>query len=111
MNSKFIASEGKVKKYSIKNLSPLLCNDITMVMSDVPNGRALAKCFIIDYENKYTLNQRICGLKLKISIDNHKFMFYSLNRNKGFLKYNDGVSQTNLRKSEVLNCLIGISIK
>ena len=38
--------------------------------------------------------------------DDVKFFFYNLNRNKGFLKYNDGVSQTNLRKSEVLGCLL-----
>jgi len=29
-----------------------------MVMSDVPRGKALAKCFLVDAENKYTLNQR-----------------------------------------------------
>lgn len=29
---------------------------ILMVMSDLPNGKALAKCFIVDEDNKYTLN-------------------------------------------------------
>ena len=88
-------------------MSPLLVNDITMVMSDVPNGKALAKCFLIEKNNRYSLNQRICGLRLKDEEkDNVNFFFYNLNRNKGFLKYNDGVSQTNLRKSEVLGCLL-----
>lgn len=31
-----------------------------MVLSDLPNGKSLAKCFLIDEDNKYTLNQRIC---------------------------------------------------
>jgi type I restriction enzyme S subunit len=107
VNSKFISREGRVKKFSNKQMSPLLVNDITMVMSDVPNGKALAKCFLIEKNNRYSLNQRICGLRLKDEEkDNVNFFFYNLNRNKGFLKYNDGVSQTNLRKSEVLGCLL-----
>lgn len=107
VNSKFISTEGEVKKFSDEQMSPLLTNDITMVMSDVPNGRALAKCFLIDEDEKYTLNQRICGLRLKDnSLDDVRFFFYNVNRNKGFLKYNDGVGQTNLRKSEVLGCLL-----
>ena len=107
VNSKFISQEGRVKKFSNKQMSPLLVKDITMVMSDIPNGRALAKCFMIEENNKYSLNQRICGLRLKNEVkDDARFFFYNLNRNKGFLKYNDGVSQTNLRKSEVLGCLI-----
>jgi type I restriction enzyme, S subunit len=107
VNSKFISQEGRVKKFSNKQMSPLLVKDITMVMSDIPNGRALAKCFLIEENNKYSLNQRICGLRLKNDAnDDVRFFFYTLNRNKGFLKYNDGVSQTNLRKSEVLGCLL-----
>ncbi|MFS0558216.1 restriction endonuclease subunit S [Brevibacillus sp. 179-C9.3 HS] len=102
INSKFISSEGKVKKYSSEELQPLKINDITMVMSDVPNGRALAKCFIVDKEGTYTLNQRICLLRSKKI--NTTYLFYFLNRNKYFLKFDDGVGQTNLRKNEVLEC-------
>ena len=104
VNSKFISTNGEVKKYSNENLSPLRSGDITMVMSDIPNGRALAKCFLINEDNKYTLNQRICSLQSKK--DNNKFLFYKLNRNKYFMKFNDGVNQTNLRKNEVLECPI-----
>ena len=28
-------------------------------MSDVPNGKALAKCYLIENDNTFTLNQRI----------------------------------------------------
>lgn len=104
VNSKFIASEGDVLKRSNHQLVPLKINDIVFVMSDVPNGRALAKCFIIDKDLTYTLNQRIgCFKANKIDA---KFLFYILNRNRYYLSFNNGVGQTNLRKEEVLNCPI-----
>lgn len=103
VNSKFISTEGNIMKYTNHNLSPLSKEEITLVMSDIPNGKALAKCFFIDEDNKYSLNQRICSLKPKTGTDN-KFLFYLLNRNQYFLGFNNGVSQTNLRKDEVLEC-------
>ena len=103
VNSKFISTEGNVIKYTNHNLSPLKKHEITLVMSDIPNGKALAKCFFIDEDNKYSLNQRICSLKAEVGIDS-KFLFYLLNRNQYFLGFNNGVSQTNLRKDEVLEC-------
>ena len=104
VNSKFISTNGEIRKYSNENLSPLKKGDITLVMSDIPNGRALAKCYLIEEDNKYTLNQRICSLEVKN--ENNEFLFYKLNRNQYFLKFNDGVNQTNLRKNEVLECPI-----
>jgi len=104
VNSKFISSEGEVAKYSKENLSPLLTGAITMVMSDIPNGKALAKCFLIKQNGKYTLNQRICSFKPYNA--SNEFLFYILNRNKYFLAFDSGVGQTNLRKSEVLTCPI-----
>lgn len=106
INSKFISTEGKIKKHSHKCLCPVFEDEIVMVMSDVPNGQAIAKCFYIDSNNKYTLNQRICSLK--ILKEYPKFIFYLLNRNSYFLKFDDGVKQTNLRKSEVLGCSLTI---
>lgn len=104
VNSKFISSDGTVYKRSNSNLSPLIVNDITMVMSDVPNGKALAKCFLVDKSDTYTLNQRICSIKGKDM--NSQYLFYFLNRNKYFIKFDDGVGQTNLRKGEILECPI-----
>ena len=102
VNSKFISQEGKIKKYSKTQICKLLIGEITMVMSDVPNGKALAKCFLIDKNDTYTLNQRICALKaIKV---NSKFLIYVLNRNRFYLMFDSGVGQTNLTKSEVLNC-------
>lgn len=106
VNSKFISTEGKVIKFSKDCFCPVFKGEILMVMSDVPNGKAIAKCFFVDKNEYYTLNQRICTLKVKK--DNSKFIFYSINRNPYYLTFDDGVKQTNLRKEDVLGCVINI---
>jgi type I restriction enzyme S subunit len=104
VNSKFISTEGKVVKYSNKAHCLAEKNDVLMVLSDVPNGRAIAKCFFVNENNLYTVNQRVCKLK---SFDiNSKFLYILLNRNKYFLAFDDGVKQTNLKNDDVLNCPI-----
>lgn len=102
VNSKFISTEGDVKKYTDKQICPLFYGEIVMVMSDIPNGKALAKCFFIDNDGKYSLNQRICALK-SIVVES-KFLIYVLNRNPYYLMFDSGVGQTNLKKDEVLDC-------
>lgn len=102
VNSKFISRNGEVRKYCKKQVSPLYKGDIVMVMSDIPNGKALAKCILIDENDKYSLNQRICGLSEKDVIN--EFLIYILNRNRYYLRFDSGVGQTNLKKGEVLNC-------
>jgi len=102
VNSKFVSSDGKIKKYSDQSFSPLLKGDVTMVMSDVPNGRAIAKCYLIEEDEKYTLNQRIGGFRSKKVLSS--FLTSLLNRNKYFLSFDDGVNQTNLRKDDILEC-------
>ena len=104
VNAKFISSNGEIKKYSDIQLFPLYKNDITMVMSDLPNGKTLAKCYLIEKDDTYTLNQRICAFR---GYDqNPIFLKYVLNRNKYYLSFDDGNGQTNLRKSDVVNCPI-----
>jgi type I restriction enzyme S subunit len=102
INSKFISTQGEVKKYSDSCFCSVSTDQIVMVMSDVPNGKAIAKCFYIDKEDKYTLNQRICSLKA-ITVDS-KILFYLIDRNPYYLAFDDGVKQTNLRKEDVLSC-------
>lgn len=108
VNSKFISTEGKIKKYSNKGIILASMNDILIVMSDLPNGRAIAKCFYVDEENKYTVNQRV-GKITPVSI-NPKFLFYKVNRNAFYLSFDDGVKQTNLRKHDVLGLKIAMPI-
>jgi type I restriction enzyme S subunit len=102
VNSKFISTESEVVKHVSKCLHPCYINDILMVMSDVPNGKAIAKCFIVNEDNKYSLNQRIC--RFSIFNGNPRFIYYALNRNPYYLSFDDGVKQTNLSKKEVINC-------
>ncbi len=104
VNSKFISTEGAVAKYSNQLLCPTKKGNILMVMSDVPNGRAIAKCFVVDADDQYTVNQRICSME-SLGVES-KFLFYILDRNKYHLQFDDGVKQTNLRRQDVLNCPI-----
>ncbi len=102
VNSKFISTDGEVKKFS--NAANLVAkkDDILMVLSDVPNGRAIAKCFYVNKDNAYTVNQRICKLTATKAVS--LLLFYILNRNAYFLAFDDGVKQTNLKKDDVLDC-------
>ncbi|MBE7412337.1 MAG: restriction endonuclease subunit S [Leptospiraceae bacterium] len=102
VNSKFISQEGRVVKRTKEQMFPLYKGDIVMVMSDVPNGKALAKCFIIDKDDIYSLNQRICCIRSK-EFDT-KYLYYQLNRHEHFLAFNNGENQTNLRKDDILAC-------
>ena len=105
INSKFIASDGIVKKYTNKSLKPLKTGDVVMVMSDVPNGRALAKCFLVDKNDTYTLNQRIGLFRPKeIRALDPAFLYFQLNRNLYLLKFDNHQSQTNLRMDQILDC-------
>jgi type I restriction enzyme S subunit len=102
VNSRFISQEGRIVKKTNQFLHPLCVGDIAMVMSDVPKGRALAKCFIVDENEKYTLNQRICSISSS-EVDT-KFLYYQLNRNPNLLAYDNKGSQANLRKFDILSC-------
>ena len=103
INSKFISSDATSFKRTNDALFPLKKSDIVMVMSDVPNGKALAKCFLVDKNDTYTLNQRICAIRTKHF--DLKFLLYQLNRHKSLLEFNNGENQTNLRKNDILNLL------
>ena len=100
INSKFVSSNGTVRKYSNKMIAPLNKGEISFVLSDVPNGKALARTFLTDQDDTYTLNQRIAGILPKQGVNSY-FMSTLMNRNSYFLKFNDGVGQTNLSKRDV----------
>ncbi|MBJ7678728.1 restriction endonuclease subunit S [Weissella confusa] len=100
VNSKFVSTNGLVKKYSDEMIAPLSKNEIAFVLSDVPNGRAIARTFLINKDNKYSLNQRIAGITPHADTNSY-FLNSLMNRNHYFLRFDDGVSQTNLSKKEV----------
>ncbi len=104
VNSKFISSEGKVAKHSHANYCPARKNDILTVLSDLPNGKALAKCFLVPENNKYAVNQRICIWRSKGA--DPLFLFYLLNRHKYFMALDDGVAQTHILNHHIEKCVI-----
>ena len=105
INSKFVSTNGRVAKYTGNQMMPMYCDEIAIVMSDVPNGRALSRCFMVDAENKYSLNQRIGGI-VSLTGVYHNFLIKVLDRNRHYLCFNDGKKQTNLKKSQVMSCPI-----
>ena len=105
VNSSFVSNNGDKVKYVSERLAPLSKDDIAIVMSDVPSGRALARCFLVDDGNKYTLNQRIGVLKTVMKLSK-RYLLMVLDRNKYFLYYDDGKKQTNLKKIQILSCPI-----
>ncbi len=106
VNSKFISTDGKVRKYSTANFCAAKTGDILMVMSDLPNGRALAKAYLVEANDIYAVNQRICALT--VYRDCPEYFFYVLNRHPYFLKFDDGVSQTHLLNHVFLKCPIPV---
>lgn len=109
INSKFISTNGTVKKYCNEQIVPLFKDDILIVMSDLPNGKALAKTFFVKKDNKYTLNQRIGRITVKEDSELlPSFVNYFLNRNNQLTKYDNGTDQTNLRKDQILDVEIPI---
>ena len=101
VNSKFVSTDGKIRKYSKDQIEPLFKNEIAFVLSDVPNGRAISKTFLVDESNKYTLNQRVAGIT-PFKETYPYFLHILMNRNKYYLLFDDGVKQTNLTVSDVL---------
>lgn len=109
VNSKFISTNGQVAKFSDRQICPLYADDILIVMSDLPNGKALSRTFIVDLDGRYTLNQRIGGITVKNkNVILPKFLHHYLNRTKQLTKFDNGVDQTNLRKDQILGLQIPI---
>jgi type I restriction enzyme S subunit len=104
VNARFISSEGMIRKQSDADFCVAGKGDVLMVLSDLPKGRALAKCFYVDTSNQYAVNQRVCRLTTRrISSE---FLYYALDRHPALLAYDDGLNQTHLRKEAVLACPI-----
>ncbi len=101
VNSKFVSTDGKVRKYSNIQSEPLYKDEIAFVLSDVPNGRAIARTFLVEETGKYTLNQRIAGIT-PLDDTYPYFLYILMNRHPYFLAFNDGVKQINLLVGDVM---------
>ena len=95
VSARFVSTQGQSAKQCTENLTPAFPGDIVMVMSDLPNGRALARAYQIPDDGKsYAVNQRVC--RLSGFRGSSRYFLHQLNRNEGLLWYNDGVNQTHL---------------
>lgn len=108
VNSRFISTDGAIKKYSNEPICIAKRGDILMVLSDLPNGRALAKSYYADADNLYAVNQRVCRLTPHSA--NGKFLCFLLDRHPNLLVFDDGKNQTHLKKNSVLQCLLKLPL-
>jgi type I restriction enzyme S subunit len=89
--------------------TPAYEGDVALVMSDLPNGKALAKTFYVDSDNTYAANQRVCLLRSRDpSVLLPRFLHRVMNRNPQLLAYNNGIDQTHLKKDGILEVRIPI---
>ncbi len=93
-NARFVSTGGTGIKYCTQSFWPARPNDVLMVMSDLPNGRALARAYLVNDDRKYAVNQRVCRLRPKRV--EAGFLAYAANRNYGLLRHDDGSNQTHL---------------
>ena len=102
INSRFISTDGAVRKYT--NATHLIAEagDVLMVLSDLPKGKALAKCYFVEEYDRYAVNQRVC--RLQPSQIDGKCLYYALNRIPLLLAFDVGLNQTHLSKAGVNDC-------
>ncbi len=102
VNSRFISTDGAVRKYTNADYLIAKTGEVLMVLSDLPKGKALAKCYFVEADDRYAVNQRVC--RLKPTRTDGKFLYYILNRHPRLLAYDDGLNQTHLSKGGVTEC-------
>lgn len=111
MTSRFISTSGLLARrvHRADVLTPAFRGQTALVMSDLPNGRALARAFFVDADDRYAANQRVCLLRSKDP--EHvlpRFLYYMVDRHPQLLSYDSGVDQTHLKKSDILGITIPV---
>ncbi len=94
VTARFVSTNGEATKFCTTNLTPARRGDILMVMSDLPNGRALARAFLVMDDRSYAINQRVCAVRLLQGEPTYFAM--QLDRNRRLLAEDDGANQTHL---------------
>lgn len=111
LTARFISTAGNSARWVNPDdaLTPARRGDIAMVMSDLPNGRALARCFYVEADGKYTANQRVCLLRVKDPKTTlARYLYHFLDRNPQLLAYDNGQDQTHLKKGQILGVRVPI---
>ncbi|WP_433909525.1 restriction endonuclease subunit S [Sphingomonas yabuuchiae] len=104
VSARFVSTQGESLRFCSANLTPALRDDILMVMSDLPNGRALARAYMVTDDRSYAVNQRVCLIRCQDAYP--RFMLYQLDRNEGLLSYDDGMNQTHLPNRAFLKLMV-----
>lgn len=111
LTSRFVSTQGRMARYVRKEhvLTPAFRGETALVMSDLPKGRALAKAFYVDHDDRYAANQRVGLLKPKDPqhLDS-RFLYYMVDRNPQLLAYDNGLDQTHLKKDWILDIVVPI---
>lgn len=94
VTARFISTNGEAARYCTQSLAPARRGDILMVMSDLPNGRALARAFLVADGRSYAINQRVCAVRLLQG--DPAYFAMQLDRNRRLLAEDDGANQTHL---------------
>ena len=111
VTARFISRNGEANRYVplADVLTPGRTGDVALVLSDLPNGRALARTFFVDRDDSYAINQRVARITVKETAEmNPKFLHFLLDRNRGLLKHDNGVDQTHLSKGQVTGLTIPV---
>lgn len=111
VTARFVSRNGEANRYVQLDdvLTPAVIGDIALVLSDLPNGRALARTFYVDKDDTYAINQRVARLRVIDSTrNNSRFLYHYLNRNSGLLRHDNGVDQTHLSKGQVTGLRIPV---
>ena len=104
VTARFVSRDGQANRFvGIDDVkTPVLADDIAMVLSDLPKGRALARTFYIENDGGYAINQRVARIRV---LDRERvfprYLAYVLDRNKALLRYDNGFDQTHLSKAQV----------
>ncbi len=94
VTARFVSTDGMSRKRCTRNFLPASKGDVLMVMSDLPQGRALARAFLVQDDHSYAVNQRVCIIRPRKMIP--AFLAYQSNRNWGLLQHDDRYNQTHL---------------
>lgn len=111
LTARFISTEGRMARYVRQEdvLTPACEGDVALVMSDLPNGRALARTFLVDANDKYAANQRVCLLRARDKdVVSPRFLSQVLNRHPALLSYDNGAEQTHLKKGYIQDLLLAL---
>jgi type I restriction enzyme S subunit len=102
VTSKFVSTNGMISRNVSRCLSPLNEGDVTFVLSDLPNGKALAKAYLVGKDEKLALNQRV--MRIRSDKFDPEFLYLQINRHPELLSYDNGESQTHLKLKQILDC-------